>query len=193
MNTRLIFIILLCGIGSYSNAQQLELQQVTYQTYDFSNATTSTHPFKKYSFRKKGTSSFEKVGAFGNNIKPYFDGNEDALAELKKYKTKRAIATYSGLAAIGTFITFAAINLSDTEVDSPESSGPKSTGLLGVTAGLAILDFILAASSNKHMVNAVNIHNSSQKNRFGLNFRLMEIDRERTKRYSLGSTVTFRF
>ena len=189
----LIPLLALLLIGMQAEAQVLELQQTTYTTYDMSTGATSTHPFKKFRFREKGESSYRRVGSNGNRLKPYFEGNQDALNELKKYKTKRTIATFSGIAAIGSFAIFAVENLSDTEVGDPGDEGPKSTGLLGVTVGLVIIDYIFAATSNKHIINAVQKHNEKEQSKLGLSIGLMEINAPQGQDYIWSSGIKLKF
>lgn len=176
-----ISLLLFCFISFKSESQVLEITQTTYTQHNFSTGMSYTNPFKKFTFREKGQRSFRKTGLFGDKIKPYFEENEEALSELQKYKSKRVAATLSGVGAIATFVTFAAINLSDTELKAPEESGPKATGLIGLMAGFALIDFIFAASSNQHMVNAVNMHNSKQNGKVGFNIDMIRINQFTSK------------
>ncbi|MCB0506337.1 MAG: hypothetical protein KDC58_12665 [Cyclobacteriaceae bacterium] len=172
----------------------IELKQTTIVMHDIATGTSSTNPFKKFDFRFEGETYFQKVGPFGNNIRPHLEENNQAIKHLNDYRTKRIIASAAIAGALGSFTTFAIKNLNDNELSAPGESGIKYTGWLGVTAGFVIIDILFAAISNNDMIKAVEAYNNGKKvgmNRQPLNLYFSSQKYNQAQSSTLGIIFTF--
>jgi hypothetical protein len=161
---QILFAIFFCYCLSIavSNAQHtIQLDETVHTTWDMSTGARNANPFHKFTFSVDGDPTMRKTGNTGWRIRPYLSGCPEAIVELDKFKTKRIIATTAGFAAIGYFVVYAAVDLNKAGDEPPEpgSGGPNMGALFGPVIALGLVDIIFAASSNKHMYNAVALYN----------------------------------
>ena len=107
-----VLIILNCLFSNaYAQKIELEVGQIVYANYQ--TGQIQPNPFTRFKFRVQGeqNTSFRKIGGGGRVIRPYIAKNPQAVKYLDKYRNKRTMAILSGVAAAGSFIAFAGINL----------------------------------------------------------------------------------
>ncbi len=104
-----------------------------------------------WEFRASPSNAFQSVGFLGENIAPYFEGNDGAQDAFRRYKVNQGVAIASNF----TMIAGASTILYGL---SKENRTAVRAGLIADFAGLAFL-YISSRNLNKNLYQAVDLYN----------------------------------
>lgn len=100
---------------------------------------------------------YHRVGASGNKIYDYMEGNEAAQECLKKYKSKKNGALVLGLSGVLLSAYPLGVVVSGGELRKTERT------LLVIGLPLTVISFVLDATADPHLKEGVRIFNDAQK------------------------------
>lgn len=139
--SRLFIFILTFGYCVIVNAQN-SLQADYLEVFPFGTG---------WEFRTSPSSPFQSVGFLGENIAPYFEGNQGAKDAFRRYKINQSMVMASNFTMMtGTGMILYGIN--------QENRTATRMGLIGNFVGLAILYFS-SENLNKNLYKAVDLYN----------------------------------
>ena len=118
----------------------------------------------KTQFKMVGTDNYKRVGLFGKNIDPIIRTDQEALIELRKFKTlKKAGWTTFGVALGAGLTVFIVDAAQSTNRESSFTFGPV-TGLVTLfftSVSGALVNFTTTQLSKKHIKRSVDIYNKN--------------------------------
>lgn len=183
----LFAILFLFCLHHLSNAQILELTETVYTSI----GPDGGQSYRRFQFREKGETSWQRIGVFGGRLRPYLEGNDLAMGHLKDYQKKNIIVASLALGAIGSFATFAVKNMQNKDLDS----GVQYLGYAAATVGMSLAGYLVRYSSYQNIRRAFSSYNSEQQsaNGFPIDIGLVNNRLGRTDQniFGIGFTLNF--
>lgn len=150
----LFFVSFLLSLHHLSNAQILELKETVYTSIGPGGGQS----YRRFQFREKGETSWQRIGVFGGSVRPYLEGNDLSMKHLKDYQKKNIVVASLALGAIGSFTTFAVKNMQNKDLDS----GVQHLGYAAAAVGMSLAGYLVRYSSYQNIRRAFSSYNSEQ-------------------------------
>lgn len=116
-------------------------------------------PQKNFYFATQGSTDYKNAGFFGQRLRPYLEGNEQALTHLNSYRQQKWLFLAERL----TFVS--AIGVYGQQVLAGEGkrryfNNPQKAAL-GVAAASLLANVFINRNTNSHFQQAIEAHNAS--------------------------------
>ncbi len=179
---------LLLLISFITSSKPLQAQRITLipRTYTFYNmGTGGSTSDRVYYFMFDDDKEPKKIGYFGQHIRPHLLLDTNALKYLNAYRGHQTFKLSTAIAAVGSFIGFAASGLKKESVATENLDKPqKGRGFLYATIGFAVTNLVTRWVGTKSMKKAVEEYNThatvSQFKFDGIGFDLQDTNQQKT-------------
>lgn len=118
---------------------------------------------KNFYFTTKDSPSdddYQNAGYFGQRLRPYLAGNNEALENLNLYRRQKWLFLAERAVFIGSVATYGAQVLQGEGEQRYFSNGQKVT--IGLAAASLLSNIFITRHTNEHFERAVNAHNAGQ-------------------------------
>ncbi len=103
-------------------------------------------------------SDYQNAGFFGQRLRPYLAGNEEALAALNRYRRQKWLFVAERLTFVGAVGVYGQQVLAKNN-DYQYSNGPQKVAI-GVAAVSLLSNIFISRNTNSHFQRAVEAHNA---------------------------------
>lgn len=104
------------------------------------------------------SSDYQSAGFFGQKLRPYLDGNEEALDNLNRYRRQKWLFLAERLTFVSAVGLYSQQVLAKTEVQQYHNNTQKVA--VGVAAVSLLSNIFISRHTNEHMQRAVEAHNA---------------------------------
>ena len=116
---------------------------------------------KNFYFSPKATpadSDYQNAGYFGQKLRPYLAGNQEALRNLNRYRRQKWIFLAERLTFVGSVAVYGAQTFSGNGEQHYFSNPQKVT--VGIAAASLLSNILITRHTNEHFQRAVDAHNA---------------------------------
>ena len=117
---------------------------------------------KNFYFTTKAYSTdadYVNAGYFGQHLRPYLAGNQEALDNLNRYRRQKWMFLTERLTFVGAIATYGAQTL-NSDSDKPQYFSDQQKVTLGVAAVSLLSNVFITRRTNQHFQRAVEAHNA---------------------------------
>lgn len=150
----------LCLIGTAGLAQAQEAPStIRLQSEDLARGTNG--PQLNFYFLPPGVEGekYQSAGFFGQKLRPYLAGNEEALDNLNRYRRQKTLFLINRLVAVGAIGLYGQQVLSKTGEEQYFNSTQQVA--LGVFGTSLLATVFINRNTNRHMQRAVSAYNAA--------------------------------
>jgi hypothetical protein len=114
---------------------------------------------KNFYFAPQGTDEYQNAGFFGQRLRPYLAGNDQALEHLNSYRQQKWLFLAERLTFVGA-LGFYGQQVLAGEGEQRYFSNPQKAAI-GVAAASLLANVFISRNTNTHFQRAVEAHNAS--------------------------------